>query len=482
MQGRELREGYTMVETPYVTAHFTLVSTTEGGVPDFKWLTTGSDPDLIIQPAPHRVGSKGKDINPPPLTYPETRALVEGMVYKSLGITEEKFNRAGGPMIRGINRSIDWELQKGFAKSQAKTNLRSPDDFANWLKSLDTIGDKNTPKLGDTSRDVVDSLSFKRLTDAKSSATENLQKMEKTKNMEKEKYKTAPTFSASLMDERITKSLVKGKEVGLMSQLKLGLRSSPAITTATQTEGFGLLPGVDAEPMMVGPEPKNIMEQTISDMQNTMKGIEIGSGKIGDTEGLTVKTYTAPSSLTGISASTGLASMATIDTSSAQVPGFVMDISSGLKLDTKTGQEIIPVFMKFLRTPQEQVQRQVQSFVTPQLYPIQPLLVQATTQVPPITKPPITNIFPIVPVIPKFPAQGRPFKYTRVRKRVRHKKTWWQTPANWYEPYYWGGKNQEGPGYVTFKGREPGKVRKYEKKYFGIGVGDTPFGIKGSWF
>ena len=482
MQGRELREGYIMVETPDVTAHFTLVSTTEGGVPDFKWLTTGDDPDLLIQPAPHRVGSKGKDINPPPLTYPETRALVEGMVYKSLGITEEKFNRAGGSRIRGINRSIDWKLQEGFAKSQAKTNLRSPDDFANWLKSLDTIGDKNTPKLGDTSRDVVDSLSFKRLTDAKSSATENLQKMEKTKNMEKEKYKqTAPTFSASLMDERITKSLGKGKEVGLMSQLKLGLRSSPAITT-TQTEGFGLLPGVDAAPMMVGPEPKNIMEQTISDMQNTMKGIEIGSGKIGDTDGQTVKTYTAPTSLTGISTSTGLASMANIDTSSAQVPGFMMDISSGLKLDTKTGQEIVPVFMKFLRTPQEQVQRQVQSFVTPQLYPVKPLLVQATTQVPPITKPPITNIFPIVPVIPKFPAQGRPFKYTRVRKRVRHKKTWWQTPANWYEPYYWGGKNQEGAGYVTFKGREPGKVRKYEKKYFGIGVGDTPFGIKGDWF
>ena len=33
--------------------------------------------------------------------------------------------------------------------------------------------------------------------------------MEKTKNMEKEKLKTAPTFSPSLMDERITKSLAK---------------------------------------------------------------------------------------------------------------------------------------------------------------------------------------------------------------------------------------------------------------------------------
>jgi hypothetical protein len=482
MEGRELRQRFTAIDTPYVTAHMTLVQTTEGGVPGFKWLTTGDDPDLIIQPAPNRVGSQGKDINPPPLTYPETRALVEGMVYKSLGITEETFNTASSSVVRSSNRAIDWNLQEGFTKSQAKTNLRSPDDFAKWLKSLDTTGDKNTPKLGDTSKDVVDSLQFKRIIDTKSSATENLQKMEKTKNMEKEKLKTAPTFSPSLMDERITKSLAKDKEVGLMSQLKLGLRSSPAITTMPQTEGFDLLPGVDAEPMMVIPQPKNIVDQTISDIQKTMSGIEIGSGKIGDTKGQTLKTYIAPSSLTGISANTILSSMSTIDTSRAQVPGFVMDISSGLKLDASTGQEVIPMFMRFLRTPQEQAQRQVQSFVTPQLYPIKPLMVQATAQVPPITKPPITNILPIVPVIPKFPAQGRPFKYTRVRKRVRHKKTWWQTPANWYEPYYWGGKNQEGPGYVTFKGREPGKVRKYEKKYFGIGVGDTPFGIKGSWF
>ena len=67
-------------------------------------------------------------------------------------------------------------------------------------------------------------------------------------------------------------------------------------------------------------------------------------------------------------------------------------------------------------------------------------------------------------------------------KKKKTKKTWWQTPENWYEPYYWGGKNQEGAGYVTFTGREPAKVRKYEKKFFGIGVNDSPFGVRSKWF
>ena len=485
-EGRELREGYQAANTPYVTADYTIVSTTEGGVRGFKWLTQGDGKDLIIQPASKKLGKEGKDVSPPPLNYDDTKSLVRAMVYKSLGITEDTFSRAKDSNIRGINREINWNLQEGFSKSQAKRNTRSPKDFANWLKSLDTTGDKNTPKLGDTSRDVVESLRFKKLTDAKSSATENLQKMDEPNNMAKEKYNFASSsMSAPRIDKRIYDEMAKRKEVGLVSQLKLGLRSAPLVTT-TQTEGFGLLPGANAEPMMMGPEPKNIVEQTISEMQSTMTGIEKGSNKIGDTGGQLVKTYTAPTSLTEISSSVstvgGLASMSTIDTSSAQVPGFMMDITSGLKLDTDTGQNIVPVFMRFLKTPQEQVQRQVQQFVTPQLYPVKPLLIQATQQIPPITKPPITNIFPIAPIIPKFPTQGGPIKYTRERKRVRHKKTWWQTPENWYEPYYWGGKNQEGVGYVTFKGREPGKVRKYEKKHFGIGVGDTAFGIKGNWF
>ena len=70
----------------------------------------------------------------------------------------------------------------------------------------------------------------------------------------------------------------------------------------------------------------------------------------------------------------------------------------------------------------------------------------------------------------------------RKRKKAKKKKTWWQTPENWWQPYYWGGKDQQGAGYVTFTGKEPAKVKKYEKKYFGIGVNDSPFGVRSKWF
>jgi hypothetical protein len=39
-----------------------------------------------------------------------------------------------------------------------------------------------------------------------------------------------------------------------------------------------------------------------------------------------------------------------------------------------------------------------------------------------------------------------------------------------------------GAGYVTFTGKEPAKVKKYEKKFFGIGVNDAPFGVRSKWF
>jgi hypothetical protein len=52
-------------------------------------------------------------------------------------------------------------------------------------------------------------------------------------------------------------------------------------------------------------------------------------------------------------------------------------------------------------------------------------------------------------------------------QKKKKKKQYWQTPQWWYQPYYWGGKDQTGSGYVTFTGAEPAKVRKYDKKYFG---------------
>ena len=79
---------------------------------------------------------------------------------------------------------------------------------------------------------------------------------------------------------------------------------------------------------------------------------------------------------------------------------------------------------------------------------------------------------PVMPVIP-LGNFGRP-QVRRKRPRFKKKsgKAYWQTPQNWYEPYYWGGKDQMGSGYTVFKGREPSKVRKYDQKWFGLDLGN----------
>ena len=122
------------------------------------------------------------------------------------------------------------------------------------------------------------------------------------------------------------------------------------------------------------------------------------------------------------------------------------------------------------------------AFTTPVTRPVvtDQVLIPPNVLAPPVVP---TRIIPLTPVIPPYldPQNDWRDRNLKLRKK-KSKKTWWQTPANWYEPYYWGGKNQEGAGYVTFAGKEPGKVKKYEKRHFGIGVNDSPFGIKGKWF
>ena len=92
---------------------------------------------------------------------------------------------------------------------------------------------------------------------------------------------------------------------------------------------------------------------------------------------------------------------------------------------------------------------------------------------PPPPPPPPPGITPPRIVTPPFfPVLNMPGGSNVARRqndtpKRKKKKTWWQTPENWYDPYYWGGKNQEGTGYITFTGKEPSKVKKYEKKFFG---------------
>ena len=102
--------------------------------------------------------------------------------------------------------------------------------------------------------------------------------------------------------------------------------------------------------------------------------------------------------------------------------------------------------------------------------------------VPVVPKPIPQRVMPVAPAFPLYNPGDPKKRPRRTYGKNKKKKTWWQTPENWYEPYYWGGKNQEGQGYVTFTGKEPAKVKKYEKKFFGIGVNDSPFGVRSKWF
>ena len=101
---------------------------------------------------------------------------------------------------------------------------------------------------------------------------------------------------------------------------------------------------------------------------------------------------------------------------------------------------------------------------------------------PVLPKPQEQRFVPTGFIFPLYdPVEAAKQRRSKIKKK-KTKKTWWQTPENWYEPYYWGGKDQMGSGYVTFTGKEPAKVRKYEKRFFGIGVNDTPFGVRSKWF
>ena len=500
LQGRELRHSFTGEATENITADITVLSTTEGGIEGgVKWIVNPDD-GIILRPGETKLGIEGKDPYTTPYTFTETKDLLRGMVYKSLGIEPKHVDESGGSIVRGINREMMELQQQGYTKSQAKKNTRSSEDFSKWLADRDSAMERMEPALGDKSADVVRMEEYKRLEEAKARATHTPDEFAlfdqrdagasmvtpRPKSVFKTEGSTGSAMGA-LFGSRIEKAVEKEKGIGFMSQLSLGLKTSPLVVSdalTTQTEGFSFLPDVNAEPLMVNPQPKNIVDQTISDIQKTISGIEIGSNKIGDTDGLTVKTYTAPASLTGISSTPNIFSMDKINLNNVQIPGIIESYSqTPAEAEQSASLQIMDELPKVvMKVKPALASLLLERFDAPQLTVRKPTLVQSMVQVPPVTVPKPPFVFPINPVIPIGLPRSRYSRISRPRKKDKKKKTWWQTPANWYEPYYWGGKNQEGPGYVTFKGREPGKVRKYEKKYFGIGVGDTPFGIKGSWF
>tara|TARA_B110000495_G_scaffold101830_1_gene87957 strand:- start:15 stop:722 length:708 start_codon:yes stop_codon:yes gene_type:complete len=235
--------------------------------------------------------------------------------------------------------------------------------------------------------------------------------------------------------------------------------------------------------MAADPGP-NLLEQTIGDIQTTIGGINTGNKIISQSESIDVKNYTLPK---GMVSAMGITDSIASVVDRSQLQNTIPSLLDGLKINqgTKTSEvqtSLLGVISAGgFGSITDQAQRTAQSHVFDLAPKSKPLLTLTSQNF--ITPKIIPQrVVPIVPLpIPLYPG-GRYQKDSYKRKRRLKEKTWWQTPENWYEPYYWGGKNQTGAGYVKFKGKEPGKVKRYEKKYFGVGVNDAPFNVRSKWF
>ena len=104
---------------------------------------------------------------------------------------------------------------------------------------------------------------------------------------------------------------------------------------------------------------------------------------------------------------------------------------------------IAPVSQEFIRSRQRNYQN---------IPPIAPQL-------------PMTRQIPITPgfIGPYWEDPQDRFLRTK-RKKTKSKKIYWEVPEYWFQPGYWGGKDQMGPGYRVFKGKEPKRIRKKDKR------------------
>ena len=335
-----------------------------------------------------------------------------------------------------------------------------------------------------------------------------------------EKLSDSPRINAFSPDQimnKVSQSQKRDNTVGLGTQLVSGL--SPASTVASnistktsmlsdssqapQPDGFGISFGQQAyaEPFIPTKQmvqPKNVLDQTIGDIQKTMSGMTSGTERISQAkDGVGVKSYQMSESLNifDTSSSSGELGKITIPkmqgsldstlSSQIQPQRQTPNLLEGLNLGSKEDYGSVMI------TPRKGMLDEITNIAQTQR--VLPAQFQAGAQiadkplfaVPPLVTPkPIgPRIVPATPFIPIFNPVNAAIQRRRAKPpKSKKKKTWWQTPENWYEPYYWGGKNQEGAGYVTFTGKEPAKVKKYEKKFFGIGVNDSPFNVRSKWF
>ena len=259
----------------------------------------------------------------------------------------------------------------------------------------------------------------------------------------------------------------------------------------------------DAQPMPQAYAEPNRMESISDTVRYTLDGVVTGGERIGVNTKQDVKLSNSPSGgILGVntnlipsqkmdesvnistSAMSGLGQMVSapqkMDSSFSPLVAQSNIIISGTNpmTTTVTGsqmrdmlyQNIKPIIGPFSFTSAATVQ-ELRTVTAQKMAPVQqnPFGWQTVPKVVP-GRPRV--IPPVLPVIP-LGSFGKP-QVRRKQPRFKKKsgKAYWQTPQNWYEPYYWGGKDQMGSGYTVFKGKEPSKVRKYDQKWFGLDLGN----------
>ena len=433
-------------------------------------------------------------------TLSQEKSAVRLFLMESVGIASDVTTSSSR---RSLGKNIVDFMEESFEKSTQKKN-KNMVNAGNPIKNLSEYLDQpGTQKKLDTPE-------F-RAAEARLVSQQTMKPM--SKKVEERVTGNIPVkgMVMGLPEEQLLLKMRSGektKPVGIAQQVPLGSSLAttvgnlfkPSDTIASEQEPLEL-PSFALGGQAYAQEP-NAVEQTVGDIKRTLTGIEIGNERIVQGGVNEVKTYEAPAGLINIigrmdmsrsniqSSSNQLlgdmfgsldSSRSDIQTSIGQRQGGLLD---GLQLNPTIqaiGNVTVPKMDQFIGGMQEQTQRHVQGvnfalMMKPQAkldsIPIAPI----------VPKPIPQRVMPFAPVFPLYDPRDPKKRPRRTYGKNKKKKTWWQTPENWYEPYYWGGKNQEGQGYVTFTGKEPAKVKKYEKKFFGIGVNDSPFGVRSKWF
>tara|TARA_R110002167_G_scaffold98034_1_gene258419 strand:+ start:3014 stop:9199 length:6186 start_codon:yes stop_codon:yes gene_type:complete len=437
-------------------------------------------------------------------TLDETKDTLRASVYITLGVPLDASTSAGRKML---SKDIEKGFTTAFSKQQIKqqSNNYSGDIFKNLE---DMLGDS-------TAVNTLNDPGLQRNIKTFSEQQTVMQKVDDkvAENLSGEPLSRITGYSSSEVKAMVRQGRKKDNTIGFRQQIM----STAPITS--DVRNYTLVDRQDSKgddqgifgtvtenpfslsispPLAYGETPRNIVDQTIGDIQKTMSGVIDGNKNIGESKnGLDVKTYEMAQSLNIFDSSSAgkqgivpqsqnlnIFSGSSIGQESVTRPLQTTNLLEGLNigLDDEYGKVMItPKPESVFEVTASQVQRQV----TPQAFELAPKPVDKQLLASPkVVTPKVIpqRVTPLTPVFTAYDPRSGSVRNRSKGRKEKKKKTWWQTPENWYEPYYWGGKDQMGAGYVTFTGKEPGKVKKYEKRFFGIGVNDSPFDIRSKWF